>query len=93
MNETSHVNEPVKETEIGKAEVSEKTGVDAIPDTIKELLRDPPLLPHESEARFLELLESFRSYAEPENVIEYHQSTMLPSANGRRFAIASWPQR
>jgi hypothetical protein len=53
-----------------------KTGVpsywDSIPKTIKALLSLPPLLPHEFGEPFLELFESFVTYAEPKNIIEYH---------------------
>jgi hypothetical protein len=72
MNQTPHVDDAIEKTKIDKAEASTHTGVDTIPDTIREMLRDPPLLPHESEDRFLELFESFRNYAEPENIIDYH---------------------
>jgi hypothetical protein len=30
------------------------------------------LLDHENEEQFLKLFESFRAYAEPENIVEYH---------------------
>jgi hypothetical protein len=69
MSETPHVDETSEPTDIGKAEVSGPAGADTIPNTIKELLSDLPLLPHENEDRFVELFESFRSYAEPENII------------------------
>ena len=72
MNETTHVDETIEKTDIGKVKVGGQTGVDTIPDTIQELLSAPPLLPHESEERFLKLFESFRAYAEPENVVDYH---------------------
>jgi hypothetical protein len=72
MNEISHVDQTTEQTDVGKAEVSAQTGVDNIPETIKQLLSDPPLLPHENADRFLELFESFRSYAEPENIVDYH---------------------
>ena len=45
---------------------------DTIPKTIKELLAVPPLLPHENEKAFLDLFESFRAYAEPEDIVDYH---------------------
>ena len=72
MNEKPRVDETVEKTSIGKVEVSEQTGVDTIPKTIRELLSVPPLLPHENERAFLDLFESFRSYAEPQNIVEYH---------------------
>ncbi len=72
MNETPDIDQTAEETDVGKAEVSGRTGWGTIPETIKELLSDPPVLPHESEDRFFELFESFRSYAEPENIVEYH---------------------
>jgi hypothetical protein len=45
---------------------------DGIPKTIQDRLSDPPVLAHESEERFLELFESFRDYAKPQTLIEYH---------------------
>ena len=73
VNEILHVNETVEQTDIGKkAEVNGPTGVDTIPKTIRDLLSVPPLLPHENERAFLDLFESFRSYAEPQNIVEYH---------------------
>jgi hypothetical protein len=52
--------------------VRSASGWDTIPETIRELLSTPPLLPHESEEQFLKLFESFRAYAEPEDVVDYH---------------------
>src|SRR5258708_4725217 len=46
--------------------------VDTIPETISDLLSSPPLLDHEDEDRFLKLFESFRAYAEPEDIVDYH---------------------
>jgi hypothetical protein len=43
-----------------------------LPQTIQTLLYSPPVLPHESEDQFLALFESFRNYAKPENIIDYH---------------------
>ena len=57
---------------IDTSDVNRHTGWGSIPGTIRQLLSVPPLLPHESEEQFFELLESFRAYAEPENVIDYH---------------------
>jgi hypothetical protein len=45
---------------------------DDIPRTIKDRLACPPLLDHESEPEFFALFDSFRDYAMPENVIDYH---------------------
>ena len=61
MNETSHVDQTTEQTDLSKAEVSAQTGVDTIPETIKQLLSVPPLLPHQNEEAFLELFESFRN--------------------------------
>src|SRR5258705_6440034 len=74
VNEIPHVNETVEQTDIGKkAEVNGQTDSwDTIPKTIKELLAVPPLLPHENEKAFLDLFESFRAYAEPEDIVDYH---------------------
>jgi hypothetical protein len=30
------------------------------------------VLDHENEEQFLKLFESFRAYAEPENIVDYH---------------------
>lgn len=43
-----------------------------IPETIRELLSHPPVLPHENEDSFFALFDSFLDYAKPENIIEYH---------------------
>jgi hypothetical protein len=43
-----------------------------LPETIRDRLSSPPVLPHESEERFFALFESFRNYAKPENIIDYH---------------------
>jgi hypothetical protein len=43
-----------------------------IPETIRNLLYSPPVLPHESEDAFFALFDSFADYAKPENIIEYH---------------------
>lgn len=45
---------------------------DGIPETIRDLLYGPPVLPHENEDQFFALFESFRNYAKPENIIDYH---------------------
>jgi hypothetical protein len=72
MNDAPHADETVKE-DVGKVEVSGQTDAwDTIPETIQELLSNPPLLDHENEEQFLKLFESFRAYAEPENIVEYH---------------------
>jgi hypothetical protein len=72
MNDAPQVDETVKELDVGKVELGAQTGVDAIPETIRDLLSAPPLLDHENEDRFLDLFESFRIYAEPENIVDYH---------------------
>jgi len=73
MNDAPHVDKTVKELDIGKVQVSGQTdALDTIPETIQELLWNPPLLDHENEEQFLKLFESFRAYAEPENVVDYH---------------------
>ena len=72
MNDAPQVDEAVKEFDLGKAEVSAETSWDTIPETIRELLSSPPLLDHENEEQFLKLFESFRAYAEPENIVDYH---------------------
>jgi hypothetical protein len=64
-----------------------------IPETIRDLLSAPPLLDHENDERFLKLFDSFRAYAEPENVIDYHLVFNATVCNGKPFAIASWPRR
>jgi hypothetical protein len=72
MNDAPHVDETTEKTGIGKVEVSAQSGLDTIPETIQDLLSTPPLLPHENEDSFLDLFESFRAYAEPENIVDYH---------------------
>ncbi len=72
MNDAPHVDETTEKTGIGKGEVSSQSGLDTIPQTIQALLWIPPLLDHENEEQFLELFESFRAYAEPKNVVDYH---------------------
>jgi hypothetical protein len=42
------------------------------PQTILNLLSDPPVLPHESEEAFFALFDSFQAYAKPETIIEWH---------------------
>lgn len=46
---------------------------DGVPEPIRNLLYNPPILPHESENAFFELFHSLESYANPENIIEYQQ--------------------
>ncbi len=70
MTDAPHVEEATEET--GKVAVSKQSGPDTIPETIQELLWNPPLLAHENEEQFLKLFESFRAYAQPENIIDYH---------------------
>jgi hypothetical protein len=73
MNAAPHADETVKELDIGKVEVSGPADVwDTIPETIRDLLSNPPLLDHEDEEQFLKLFESFRAYSEPEDVVDYH---------------------
>jgi hypothetical protein len=65
--------ETVKELDIGKVEVSGQIDSwDTIPETIQELLSNLPLLDHEDEQQFLKLFESFRAYAQPEDIVDYH---------------------
>jgi hypothetical protein len=72
MNDVPHADEIVKE-DVGKVEIRGRTdALDIIPETIQELLSSPPLLDHENEEQFLKLFESFRAYAEPENIVDYH---------------------
>jgi len=59
------------QTEDTKAK-NEVPSRDGIPETIQRLLEMPPVLPHENEDQFFALFESFRNYAKPENIIEYH---------------------
>jgi hypothetical protein len=56
-------------TEDAKAK---SAGWDGIPETIRNLLYNPPVLPHENENSFFALFDSFANYAKPENIIEYH---------------------
>ncbi len=72
MNDAPQIDETTEKTGFAKVEVSSESSWVTIPETIRELLSCPPLLDHENEARFLKLFESFRSYAEPENIVEYH---------------------
>jgi hypothetical protein len=51
---------------------AKSTGWDGIPETIRNLLYNPPVLPHENEDSFFALFDSFVSYASPENIIEFH---------------------
>jgi hypothetical protein len=65
--------ETVKELDIRKVEVSGQIDSwDTIPETIQELLSNLPLLDHEDEQQFLKLFESFRAYAHPEDIVDYH---------------------
>jgi hypothetical protein len=43
-----------------------------IPQTIQDLLEDPPVLPHESKMPFFELFGSFLEYAKPETIVDYY---------------------
>jgi hypothetical protein len=65
------IDETSGQTEDNKAK-NEGPSWDGIPETIRELLYSPPVLPHENENRFFALFESFRDYAKPENIIDYH---------------------
>src|SRR6476620_2350127 len=72
MSDALKVEETNKKTGVGKIEVSPRIGWDTIPETIRHLLSIPPLLPHENENAFMDLFESFRAYAEPESIVDYH---------------------
>jgi hypothetical protein len=76
MNEITagiaNVHETSKGIDNAAIDITRQADVDTIPETIRDLLSGPPLLDHESEEQFLKLLESFRAYAEPENVVDYH---------------------
>jgi hypothetical protein len=65
------IDETSGQTEDNKAK-NEGPSWDGIPETIRELLYSPPVLRHENENRFVALFESFRDYAKPENIIDYH---------------------
>jgi hypothetical protein len=66
------IGETSGQTEDTKAKTEITSSWDGIPKTIRDLLSNPPVLPHESEKPFLALFESFKNYAEPENIIDYH---------------------
>ena len=66
------IGETSGQTEDTKAKTKVPSRWDGIPETIRDLLSDPPVLPHENEEPFFALFESFQSYAMPENIIEYH---------------------
>ena len=87
MTDAPQVEEAIKKAGIGKVEVGPQSGLDTIPETIQELLRNPPLLPHENEEQFLKLFESFRAYAEPENIVDYH---LVFNATVSRWEIARY---
>jgi hypothetical protein len=87
MTDASYIDETAEKTGIGKVEVSTQSGLDTIPETIQHLLSDPPLLEHENEEQFLKLFESFRAYAEPENIVEYH---LVFNATVSRWEIARY---
>ncbi len=81
------VDETVKDLDIAKVEVSAESRWDTIPETIRELLSQPPLLDHENEEQFFKLFESFRAYAEPENIVDYH---LVFNATVSRWEIARY---
>jgi hypothetical protein len=66
------IGEASGQTEDSNAKTNVPGSWDGIPETIKDLLSSPPVLPHEPEEPFFALFESFRSYVMPENIIEYH---------------------
>jgi hypothetical protein len=72
MNDAPQIDETTEKTGFDKVEVSSESSWVTIPETIRELLSSPPLLDHENEEQFLKLFESFRAYAEPENIVDYH---------------------
>jgi hypothetical protein len=70
--EIPNVDETSKGIDSGARDITGQADVDTIPETIRDLLSDPPLLDHENEEDFRTLFESFRAYAEPENIVDYH---------------------
>jgi hypothetical protein len=73
MHDAPQVAETKRVLDVGNVEVLAKTDADpTIPETIQELLWHPRLLEHENEEQFLKLFESFRAYAEPEDILDYH---------------------
>jgi hypothetical protein len=66
------IGETSGQAEDTKAKTKAPSRWDSIPETIRDLLSDSPVLPHESEDPFFVLFESFQSYVMPENIIEYH---------------------
>jgi hypothetical protein len=66
------IGETSGQTEDNKANIKAPSCWDGIPETIQDLLYSPPVLPHENEEHFLALFESFRDYAKPENIIDFH---------------------
>jgi len=81
------VDETVKDLDIAKVEVNAESRWDTIPETIRELLSQPPLLDHENEEQFFKLFESFRAYAEPENIVDFH---LVFNATVSRWEIARY---
>jgi hypothetical protein len=65
------IGETTGQTEDTKSK-NEVPSRDGIPETIQNLLSIPPVLPHENEDQFFALFESFRNYAKPENIVDYH---------------------
>ena len=76
MNEITpaipNVHETIERIDIKTIHNQQEPDVDTIPETIRDLLSSPPLLDHENEEEFLRLFESFRAYAEPEDIVDYH---------------------
>jgi hypothetical protein len=66
------IGEASGQTEDSKAQTNVPAHRDGIPETIRDLLSAPPVLPHENEKPFFALFESFLNYAKPENIIDYH---------------------
>jgi len=66
------IGEASGQTEDNKAKPKGPSRWDGIPQTMQDLLYDPPVLPHENEEGFVALFESFRDYAKPENIIDFH---------------------
>lgn len=70
--DSPEIGEAPDQTEDTNARTEVPSRWDGIPETIQDLLSDPPVLPHENEKPFFALFESFLNYAKPENIIDYH---------------------
>jgi hypothetical protein len=72
MTEDITVDNPEMGDTAGEDTKAKNDPWNGLPKTIRDLLSDPPVLPHESEDSFFALFDSFLDYAKPENIIEYH---------------------